>query len=64
MRQGGSDSGMELGKEEEGGGLQFRYGNTPLSCGGREQNVQEKRGRYTAVSQADGQRREEDGERQ
>lgn len=24
------------------GAAQFRYGNTPLSCGGREQNVQEE----------------------
>lgn len=28
---------------QERGAAQFRYGNTPLSCGGREQNVQEKR---------------------
>lgn len=28
---------------QERGAAQFRYGNTPLSCGGREQNVQEER---------------------
>lgn len=41
---------------------QFRYGNTPLLCGGREQNVQEERD-FTrlSVNQMDRQRK---GDRQ
>lgn len=39
---------------QERGAAQFRYGNTPLSCGGREQNVQEERDvTWLSVNQTD-----------
>lgn len=39
---------------QERGAAQFRYGNTPLSCGGREQNVQKERDvAWLSVNQAD-----------
>lgn len=39
---------------QEPGAAQFRYGNTPLSCEGTEQNVQEERDvRWLSVKQTD-----------
>lgn len=39
---------------QERGAAQFRYGNTPLSCGGREQNVQEEQDvTWLSVTQTD-----------
>lgn len=39
---------------QERGAAQFRYGNTPLSCGGREQNVQEEQDvAWLSVNQTD-----------
>lgn len=46
---------------QERGAAQFRYGNTPLSCEGTEQNVQEERDvRWLSVRKGG---RQNDGEK-
>ena len=48
---------------QERGAAQFRYGNTPLNCGGREQNVHgEWDFTRLSVNQTDRQRRWSEGE--